>query len=234
MAEQEKKISGTVWILGAGFILVSLLWVLSIRGIIPLTYTNAGAPSRLIKFLESPRDDMRGVKVNGHLLEIGKRPSLQILKEYDKPMYLMRPYRQVRLITRSLTKAEVLDFCTNVSREDFEGLKAQVESGKDITAAWSGDIEGKNIRMIKATLFSYLVLGFSEKPVFLTQVELAKRVGMKEELILSRIIPIQQKWYDEFTSSPSSHSPYPVKYIPPIQDELVTWLNDQAAFKGMQ
>lgn len=176
---------------------------------------------------------MRGVKVNGHFLEIGKRPSLQILKDYDNPMYLLRPYRQVRLLTRSLTKPEVLDFCTNVSRKDFDGLKAQVESEKGITAAWSGSIEGRNIRIVKATLFSYLVLGLSEKPVFLTQVELAKRFGMKEDLILSRIIPIQQKWYDEFTSNSSSHSPYPVRYIPPIQDELVTWLDDQAAFKGM-
>ncbi len=232
MAEQGKKLTRIVWVLGSVFVLVTVLWILSIKGIIPLTYTNAGTPAGLIGFLESPRDDMRGIKVNGHFLEIGKRPSLQILKNYNKPMYLLRPYRQVRLLTRSLTKAEVLDFCMNVSKKDFEGLKAQVESGKNVTVAWSGSIEGRDVRLIKATLFSYLVLGISEKPVFLTQVELAKRFGMKEDLILSRIIPIQQKWYDELASSRSIDSPYPVRYIPPIQDELVAWLGERA-FTGM-
>lgn len=35
MAEQGKKLTTTVWILGAGFILVTVLWALSIRASSP-------------------------------------------------------------------------------------------------------------------------------------------------------------------------------------------------------
>ncbi len=229
MAEQKRKLARTIWVLGAGFFLVMIVWALSIMGVIPLTFTVAGTPEALIKFLDSPRDDMRGVKVNGHFLDIGKRRSLQIVKGYDEVMYLVRPYRQVRVLPRSLTQAELLDFCTNITGGGFSELKSRLESGDQVTTEWEGRIEGKVIRIVKASMFGYLVSGLKESPVFMTQVELAKRLGMAEPHILTRLIPVQKRWYEEFLSSSALQALYPVHYIIPIEDELTAWLSEQAA-----
>lgn len=229
MAEQKRKLMRTIWVLGAGFFLIMIVWALSIVGVIPLTFTVVDTPQALIKFLDSPRDDMRGVKVNGHFLNIGKRRSLQIVKGYDEVMYLVRPYRQVRVPSRSLTQAELLDFCTNITGAGFNELRSRLESGDQVPAEWEGRIKDKAIRIVKASMFSYLVSGLKEGPVFMTQVELAKRLGMDESYILTRLIPVQKRWYEEFLSSSSLQAPYPVRYIIPIQDELTAWLVAQAA-----
>lgn len=226
-AGRRAGLSGVAWTAGIVCVVLGALWILSVKGIIPLVYTNADSPEELIEFLESHRDDLRGIKVNGHLLDIGKRPSLQILKGYGKPMYLMRPHRQVRLKTRNLTKPEVLDFCTNINGQAFEDLKSSAASGEGIAAAWEGNIEGRAVRIIKTTLFSYLVYGLSDKPMFINQVELAKRLGMTEELILSHIVPAQHRWYDELGASPFLNYSYPVKYLPPVKDELLAWLSSR-------
>lgn len=229
MAEQKKKLMRTIWVLGAGFSVVVIVWALSIVGVIPLTFTMAGTPEALIKVLDSPRDDMRGVKINGHFLDIGKRRSLQIVKGYDEVMYLVRPYRQVRVFPRSLTQAELLDFCTNITGAGFDELRSRLESGDQVAAEWEGRIEGKAVRIVKASMFSYLVSGLMERPIFMTQVELAKRLGMAEPHILTRLIPVQKRWYEEFLLSSALQAPYPVHYIIPIEDELTAWLGAQAA-----
>ena len=229
MAEQKRKLTRTMWVLGAGFFLVMVVWALSIMGVIPLTFTAARTPAALINFLESPRDDMRGVKVNGHFLDIGKRRSLQIIKGYDEIMYLVRPYRQVRVLPRNLTQAELLDFCTNITGAGFSELRSRLESGDQVTTEWEGRVEGKTIRIVKASMFSYFVSGLQERPVFMTQVELAKRLGMTEPHILTRLIPVQKQWYEKFLSSGSLKTLYPVNYIIPIGDELTAWLGEQAA-----
>ena len=229
MTERKGRMARILWVLGAGFLALVVVWALSILGAIPLTFTMAMTPAELMKFLDSPRDDMRGIKVNGPFLEIGKRRPLQIVKGYDETMYLMRPYRQVRARPRSLTRPEILDFCTNITGAGFNELRSRLESGDQVPAEWEGRIEDKAIRIVKASMFSYLVSGLKEGPVFMTQVELAKRLGMDESYILTRLIPVQKRWYEEFLSSSSLQAPYPVRYIIPIQDELTAWLVAQAA-----
>jgi len=226
MAEETGKTSRVMWVLGVGFIVVCALWALSIFGVLPLTYTQARTPHELDEFLNSPLDNMRGVKVNGHFIELGKRPSLQILKDYDEYMFIMRPYRQVKLKTRSLTRPEVFDFCTNTTAAGLDELRAKVDKGKGYTQAWTGTLDNQKVEIIKATLFSYLVVGLSDKTIFITQVELAKRLGMDDARILERIIPQQEQWYEQFISSESAGKTYPLKYTLPIRDQLIAWLEE--------
>jgi hypothetical protein len=231
MAEQKRKLTRVMWGLGAGFLVLMVVWGLSIMGVIPLTFTMARTPAALIKFLDSPRDEMRGVKVNGHFLEIGKRRSLQIVKGYDETMFLMRPYREARVRPRSLTRPELLDFCTNITGSGFHELRSQLESGNPVPTEWQGKVQGRIVRVVKASMFSYFISGLQERPVFMTQVELAKRLGMSEPHILSRLIPVQRRWHQEFIASESLQTPYPVHYAIPLQDELAAWLGEQAAFR---
>ncbi len=227
MAEDVRKSSRVMWLLGFVFLVLCLFWALSIFGILPLTYTQAETPRELERFLNSPKDNMRGVKVNGHFLELGKRPSLQILKDYDDYLFLMRPYRQVRLRSRNLTRAEVFDFCTNITGAGLDEFRTKVEEGNGYTPAWSGTIDGKRIELIKVTLFSYFALGLGEKTIFITQVELAKRLGMDDGLILERIIPQQKRWYEQFVSSETAGKSYPVTFTTPMQDQLKAWLDER-------
>ena len=82
---------------------------------------------------------------------------------------------------------------------------------------------------VKASMFSYLVTGLQDSPVFMSQVELARRLGMNEPDILSRLIPVQKRWHEEFLSSESLQTRYPVHYIIPLRDELTAWLSEQAS-----
>ena len=229
MTERKGRMARILWVLGAGFLALVVVWALSILGAIPLTFTMAMTPAELMKFLDSPRDDMRGIKVNGHFLEIGKMRPLQIVKGYDETMYLMRPYRQVRARPRSLTRPEILDFCTNITGAGFQELRSLLESGKPVTVEWEGRVQGKTVRVVKASMFSYLVTGLQDSPVFMSQVELARRLGMNEPDILSRLIPVQKRWHEEFLSSESLQTRYPVHYIIPLRDELTAWLSEQAS-----
>jgi hypothetical protein len=227
MAEKKGGFSWIIWGLAIGFVVLCVLWVLSIFGVLPLTYTEVKTPRALNEFLDSPKGNMRGIKINGHFLEIGKRPALQILKGYEDYMYLMRPYRQVKKRTRNLTGPEVFDFCTNVTGDDFDDLQSKVVSGKGYTPAWNKKINNQTVELIKTSLFSYLVTGLSGKPIFITQVELAKRLGMDEAKILERIIPVQKSWYSELAASSSMDKPYPSKYTTPMRDELIAWLDER-------
>ncbi|HHO75975.1 MAG TPA: hypothetical protein ENN05_06050 [Deltaproteobacteria bacterium] len=224
MAEEVRKSSRVMWLLGVGFIVLCIFWALSIFGVLPLTYAEVKTPRELELFLNSPKDNMRGVKVNGHFLELGKRPSLQILKGYEDYMFLMRPYRQVMLKSRNMTRSEVFDFCTNINAAGLDDLREKVQEGKGYTPVWGGTIHEKKIEIIKVTLFSYLVVGLSEKAVFLSQVELAGRLGMDDSLILQRIIPVQRQWYEQFMSSEAAGREYPLTYILPMKDQLISWL----------
>ena len=227
MAEETGKLVRVIWFLALGIIVACVFWVFSIMGMLPLTYTTAETPNDLEEFLDSPRDNMRGIKINGHFLELGKRPSLQILKKYDEYMFLMRPYRQIQLKTRNLTRPEVHDLCMNITGEGLEELREKVISRKGYTSAWSGNIDEQKIELIKATMFSYLVVGLSSKPVFITQVDLAKRLGMDEALIMKHIVSTQRRWFSELLSSQSMDKAYPCTFTLPLKDELITWLDEQ-------
>lgn len=227
MVEKKGGFSWIIWILAIGFVALCVLWILSIFGVIPLTYTDIKTPRALNEFLNSPKDNMRGIKINGHFLEIGKRPSLQILKGYEENMFIMRPYRQVKKRTRNLTRPEVFDYCTNISGTDFDDLQSKLTQGEGYTPAWNGKIKNQTVELIKTTMFSYLVTGLNDKPIFITQVELAKRLGMDEAEILKRIIPVQKRWYSEFVASSSMDKPYPTTYTKPIRDELIAWLDER-------
>lgn len=229
MAEHTGKLARIAWMMGMAFVAVVVVWALSIIGAVPLTFRLAMTPAELEKFLDSPRDDMRGIKVNGHFLDIGKRRPLQIVKGYEETMYLMRPHRDVRAQPRNLTRPEVLDFCTNITGHGFHELRSRVESDTPPSAEWQGAVKGRPLRIVKASMFGYLITGLHDSPIFMTQVELARRLGMDEALILSRLIPAQERWYEEFTSSGSQDTRYPLQYIIPMDDELTAWLGEQAA-----
>lgn len=227
MAEKTEKISRVMWVIALGFVVICVFWVFSIMGILPFGYTNAKTPLDMEEFLDSPRENMRGVKVNGHFLDLGRRRSLQILKDYNDDMFIMRPYREINLQTRNLTRPELFDFCTNITGGELEELRTRVASGKDYTRAWSGTISEQKIELIKATMFSYLALGFTHKPILISQVDLAKRLDIDDEQILKRIIPVQKRWYSVFITSSSMGKTYPLKFTTPMKDELIALLDER-------
>jgi len=226
MGEKTTKLNRLWWIPGVLIILFCLLWVLSIYGLFPLTYSVAKTPAALNEFLVSPRDDMRGIKVNRHFLEIGKRPSMQILKGYDEHMYLVRPYRKTRLRPRNMTMPEVMDRCITLSGHELEDFRAKINTSMDLSPDWEGDLSGNMIKIFKAGNFNYIVIGLNIKPIFIAQLELAKRLGMEENVILLRIIPAQKRWYQDLLSSPGMKSEFPISATPAEKDELFDWLDE--------
>ncbi|MCD6281261.1 MAG: hypothetical protein J7J85_06610 [Deltaproteobacteria bacterium] len=185
----------TIWILFAIFSIIILVWIASILGYVPITFTNAHTAGDLIGFLNSPRDDMRAIKINGHFLEIGRRPSLQILKPYDRPFYMVRPYRKVRLIPLNMTKTEVIDFCLGINGKKFSKLRANANC-PDPSHAWKAVINKNNVEILRITHFTYLVYGLRQgRPLVIGQVELAKKLGIPDKEIMSYIIPVQDAWY---------------------------------------
>ncbi len=192
-----KGLKITLWVLFAIFGTVMVLWVASILGYLPLTFTDARSAKEFIEFLDSPRDDMRGIKINGHLLDIGKRPSLQILKPYNRPFYMVRPYRKVRLIPLNMTKTEVIDFCLGIDGKEFEKLRSR-PTYPDASHVWEASINKRKVKILRLTHFTYLVYGLRHKPVFIGQVELAKKLGIPDKEIMSYIVPVQDAWYVNF------------------------------------
>jgi len=225
MAEKEGSYKRLIIGLLAFFGVILTLWVLSIKGILPIMYANAKSPGGFEAFLDSPRDDMRGVKVNGHMLDIGKRRSLQVLKGYDEHMYMMRPYRKMNLITRNMTRTEIVDFCIYITGEDFEDLRKKIVSGNGPAPIWKGRVKGTDISIVKVSRFSYLVSGVAEKPIFISQVELAKRFGMTDRDILMQIIPVQDAWYQKYRELIAPDSAFPVTEKIPAGDEMIKWLD---------
>ncbi len=214
-----------VVVLAVIFIGVCSVWLLSIFGYLPITYDNIATPAGVAAFLDSPRDDMRGLKVNGHMLEIGKRPALQIIKDYDEHLYQLRPYRKALIKPRNMTRYEVMDFCINVTGQEYGEMREALSDGKTLPAVW----EGPAVRMIRVSLFSYLVDGLSEKPVFIAQTELAKRLGIEDEVILARIVPAQKRWYAALMNRKNIvDSPFPAEFRPALRDELVELLGEMA------
>lgn len=224
MAEERKTFAVVLVIIALFFAGLFALWLFSIRGGIALTYTEVHRPTELMSFLDSRRQDIRGVKVNTHLLEIGKRPSLQIVRGYGQVMYLVRPYRQANLKFRNFTKAEVMDFCTNITDGAFQGLRSSMTSAPGPSPVWKGTHKGMNLLIVRVSRFTYLVAGLADRPVFMGQVELAKRLGMDNEKVLSAIIPAQDRWLEEFRSSPAFRASYPVQPFGDDQDQLIDWL----------
>ena len=224
MTEERKIITTFLLILAAGLIGVFSLVAVSCDWVVPLTYTNLKTPKELLGFLESRRQDIQAIKVNRHMLEIGKRPSLQVLKGYNHVMYQMRPYRQINLKFRNLTKAEIMDFCTNITADGLEKLRASIVSGTGFSPAWKGAIKGRKVEIVRATQFSYLVTGLADKPFFMGQVDCAKRLGMDDATVLSSLIPLQDSWLEKFKSDVSMDKPYPVGFLVSSRDKLIEWL----------
>jgi hypothetical protein len=228
MTEERKIIKTTLLIVATGLIGVFSLVAVSCDWILPLTCTNLKTPKELLVFLESRRQDMQAIKVNRHMLEIGKRPSLQVLKGYNQVMYQMRPYRQINLKFRNFTKAELIDFCTNITADSLENLRASIASGKGFSPVWKGTIKGRKVEIVRVTQFSYMVTGMSDKPLFMGQVELAKRLGMDDAIVLSSVISLQDSWLEKFKSDVSMDKPYPVFYLGDSRDNLIEWLGTPA------
>lgn len=224
MTEERKIITTSLLILAAGLIGVFSLVAVSCDWIVPLTYTNLKTPKELLDFLESRRQDMQAIKVNRHMLEIGKRPSLQVLKGYNHVMYQMRPYHQINLKFRNFTKAELMDFCTNITADGLENLRASISSGTRFSPAWKGVIKGRKVEIVRVTQFSYLVTGLADKPLFMGQVDLAKRLGMDDAAVLSSLIPLQDSWFEKFKSDITMDKPYPVGFLGNSRDNLIEWL----------
>lgn len=196
------------------------LFLLSLKGYIPLTYTQADTLKSLEAFLDSPRDDMRGVKANGHFLEIGKRRALQVLPGYKDVFYLVRPYRQVQYRPRNMTRAEVVDLCLSISGPDLQSLRSE---GLPRDPHWRGGIDGREVSILRVTRFTYLASGLSEKPLTIAQVELAKRLGMSDAEVLTQIIPIQLEWLRSLDASATRR--FSELILPEVPDRIVAWLN---------
>ena len=228
MTEERKIIKTYLLLVAAGLIGVFSLVAVSCEWILPLSYTNLKTPKELLVFLESRRQDMQAIKVNRHMLEIGKRPSLQVLKGYNHVMYQMRPYRQINLKFRNFTKAELMDFCTNITADSLENLRASIASGKGFSPVWKGTIKGRKVEIVRVTQFSYMVTGMSDKPLFMGQVELAKRLGMDDAIVLSSLISLQDSWLEKFKSDVSMDKPYPVGFLGDSRDNLIEWLGTPA------
>lgn len=195
-----------------GFVGLAVLFLLSLKGLVPLTYRQVDSVDEFLAFLDSPRDDMRGIKVNGHFLEIGKRRALQILPGYRGVLYQMRPYRQIQYKARNLTRAEIVDMCFTISSADLAALRGKIDG---IAPVWTGTHASATIRIYRATLFTYVVTGLGAKPIYIAQVELAKRLGMSANEIIAQIVPIQEAWLQSFTK----------KAAPPqVPDALIAWL----------
>lgn len=205
--------------IGVIFCVLAGLFLLSLKGYIPLTYTQADTLNELEAFLDSPRDDMRGIKINGHFLEIGKRRALQILPGYKDVFYLVRPYRQVQYRPRNMTRAEVADMCLSVNGQALETAK---KNGLKSTSDWQGSIDGRPVRILRITRFTYLVSGLSDKSQYMAQVELAKRLGMTDDEILKNIIPLQESWIKSLETS--TNQPVSGAVLPEVPDRIVIWL----------
>ena len=228
MTEERKIIKTSLLLVAAGLIGVFSLVAVSCDWIPPLTYSNLKTPKELLVFLESRRQDMQAIKVNRHMLEIGKRPSLQVLKGYNHVMYQMRPYRQINLKFRNFTKAELMDFCTNITADSLENLRASIASGKGFSPVWKGTIKGRKVEIVRVTQFSYIVTGLADKPLFMGQVDLAKRLGMDDAIVLSSVISLQDSWLEKFKSDVSMDKPYPVFFLRDSHDNLIEWLGTPA------
>jgi hypothetical protein len=228
MIEERKYFKASLMICVACLMIPFVLSGLSCDRIPSLTYTYLKTPRAFLDFLESRRQDMQAVKVNRHMLEIGKRPSLQVLKGYNHVMYQMRPYRQINLKFRNFTKAELMDICTNITADGLEKLRASIASGAGVSPVWKGVMKARTIEIIRVTQFSYLVIGFTDKPLFMGQVDLAKRLGMDDATVLSSLIPLQDSWLEKFRSDVSIDKPYPVGFLSNPRDSLIEWLGAPA------
>lgn len=228
MDEKPGKLTHVLFYIAFGFVVICVFWIFSIMGVLPFVYTQVKTPQEMESFLDSPRENMRGVKVNGHFLDVGRRRSLQVLKNYNDEMFIIRPYREINLQTRNLTRPELLDFCTNITGDELEELRGNLTAGKDVARTWSGIVSEQKVELIKITMFSYLVLGLSHKPILVSQVDLANKLGMDDEQILTRLIPGQKRWYSEFITSSSMNRAYPFKFTMPMKDGLIAWLQEKA------
>ncbi|HNY66859.1 MAG TPA: hypothetical protein PKM41_15625 [Deltaproteobacteria bacterium] len=224
MAERRAALNVALVLVGMALVVYLMLRVASSSGMFPFTYTEVQTPRGLLEFMDSRTAHVKGVRVNGHHLEIGKRPSLQILRGYDKVMFQVRPYRQVNYRYRNFTRAEVMDLCSTTTGKAFEDLRSTVESGAGYARAWKGTIRGSDVTVVRSSLFSYLVTGLAEKPLFMGQVELAKRLGMTDQTVLQLIIPAQDRWLEAVGTSASMDTAYPVQLPGNERDELIAWL----------
>ncbi|HOS97948.1 MAG TPA: hypothetical protein PLR71_13380 [Deltaproteobacteria bacterium] len=204
-----------------------LLWAArteAMGGLVRLFGSTAHTPGELVEFLDSPRADTRGVQVNGHVLEIGKRPSMQVLQGYPGVMYQMRPYRQANLMYRNFTKPEVVDFCTGITGRAYGDLRRYAGSQGGPAPVWKGTMKQGQVTLWRVTRFTYLADGLTGKHVFMGQVELAKRLGMDDDQVMKTIVPAQEQWLQELRKGPDMRRFVPVQEAGPVRDELLAWL----------
>lgn len=211
------------WILSCVFVLCCGLWMLSVFGVLPFSSERVSTPQQLIAFLDSPRDDMRPIDINGHRVEIGKRPALQVLPGYDEHLYLVRPYREVYKQTRSLTRAEMVDFLVNVRSDELEDLRVRAGEGT-LAPVWTGRLDDKDLRIYRVSMYTYLLQGLSDHVLLISQVALAVRVGMPTQEILTTIVPEQRRWYGEWLER-AARGDAPMTYLPARDDMLFIWLD---------
>jgi len=226
MTEGRKALNVVLVLAGFALAVFFLLRIASSNGAFPFAVTEARTPRELMTFLESETAQVKGIKVNGHLLEIGKRPSLQIVRGYNQVMYQMRPYHQVNYKYRNFTKAEVVDFCIHTTGSAFDDLRKLIDSGGGYTPAWKGKIRGKETTIVPVTMFTYFIIGLAEKPLFWGQVELAKRLGMNDIAVLKMIIPDQERWLDEFRENKTMKRAFSEKSSAEWKDVLIEWLQN--------
>lgn len=167
---------------------------------------------------------MRVVAADGHVLQVGKRPSLQVVRGYGRVMYMVRPKGNVQLKYRSLTMSELMDFCSNITGEDFARLRSEVDAGAAPGALWKGVAGGTKIELYRVTSFTYLVTGLAPRALFFGQVELAGLLGMDGASILSRLVPVQDRWMEAFTRSPVFNAAFPSRFPSKEPDALVEWI----------
>ncbi len=224
MAEGRKGLITGLALLG---LFAAVLWAAraeAMGGLVRLFGTTVRTPGELVDFLGSRRADTRGVRVNGHVLEIGKRPSMQILRGYPGVMYQMRPYRQANLMYRNFTRPEVVDFCSGVTGRAYEELRRYAGSQGGPAPVWKGTMKQGPVTLWRVTRFTYLADGLAGKHVFMGQVELAKRLGMDDDEVMRTIVPAQEQWLEELRKGPGMRRFVPVQEAGPVKDELLAWL----------
>ena len=224
MTEGRKALNVVLVLAGFALAVFFLLRIASSNGAFPFAVTEARTPRELMTFLESETAQVKGIKVNGHLLEIGKRPSLQIVRGYNQVMYQMRPYHQVNYKYRNFTKAEVVDFCIHTTGSAFDDLRKLIESGGGYTPAWKGRIRGKETAIVPVTMYTYFIIGLAEKPLFMGQVELAKRLGMENDFILANLIKAQDQWIIDIKGNSSLYGSFINNSSRNEKDILIQWL----------
>jgi len=103
-------------------------------------------------------------------------------------------------------------------------LRKLIESGGGYTPAWKGRIRGKETAIVPVTMYTYFIIGLAEKPLFMGQVELAKRLGMENDFILANLIKAQDQWIIDIKGNSSLYGSFINNSSRNEKDILIQWL----------